>query len=361
MTGATSVAHAAHEILPFSTRGWRTDFTKHSVPLSEILPGGPPRDGIPPIDTPKFLPATVGEAFLRDIEPVIVLVLNGDARAYPIRVLIWHEIVNDTVGGVPVAVTFCPLCNTALVFDRRLAGHVLDFGTTGNLRYSDLVMYDRQTESWWQQATGEAIVGELTGKRLEFLPAVIVAWHVFKTAYPHGLVLSQETGHERPYGINPYVGYDDAAQPPFLFRGSPDGRLLPKERVVTVSVNGEDAAYPFTVLQRLRVVNDVVGGVPVVVLWQPGTTSALDAEVIRESRDVGAATVYRTTVAGRQLTFRAAGDTITDVETGSHWTLLGHSLAGPLAGQQLEPVIHGTHFWFAWAAFKPHTRIYHSP
>lgn len=358
---ATPIAGAAKDLFPFSTRGWRTDFSRHSVPLSEILPGGPPRDGIPPIDAPKFLPVAAGDGFLRDTEPMIALVLNGDARAYPIRILIWHEIVNDTVGGVPVAVTFCPLCNIAIVFDRRVEGQVLDFGTTGNLRHSDLVMWDRQTESWWQQATGEAIVGALTGKRLAFLPAAIVAWRDFKAAYPRGVVLSQETGHERPYGINPYVGYDEADQPPFLFKGSPDGRLLPKERVVTVSLNGEDVAYPFSVLQRLRVVNDTVGGTPIVVVWQPGTASPLDAEVLRESRDVGAAAVYHAVLDGRYLIFRTEGDTFVDAETASRWTLLGQAVAGPLAGRQLEPVVHGNHFWFSWAVFKPHTRIYRAP
>ncbi|MGH2602162.1 MAG: DUF3179 domain-containing protein, partial [Dehalococcoidia bacterium] len=180
---------------------------------------------------------------------VIAFEHAGDARAYPLAILIWHEIVNDTVGGLPVTVTFCPLCNTAIVFDRRLDGQVLDFGTTGNLRHSDLVMYDRQTESWWQQVTGEAIVGELTGKQLTFLPAVIVAWSEFKAAYPQGQVLSSETGFLRDYGQNPYTGYDDADESPFLFRGTADGRLPPKERVVTVSLGGEDVAYPWPVLE----------------------------------------------------------------------------------------------------------------
>jgi hypothetical protein len=159
----------------FSTIGWKTDFSKHSVPLSEIIPGGPPRDGIPPIDRPVFETVAQADAWLKPQEPLIHFAVGNDVRAYPLQILIWHEIVNDEVGGIPVMVTFCPLCNTAIAFDRRVAGRVLDFGTTGNLRHSDLIMWDRQTESWWQQMTGEAIVGELTGMRLTLLPATIVS------------------------------------------------------------------------------------------------------------------------------------------------------------------------------------------
>jgi hypothetical protein len=164
-----------HDRVLFSTIGWKTDFSKHSVPLSEIIPGGPPRDGIPPIDWPVFETVAQADAWLKPQEPLIHFAVGNDVRAYPLQILIWHEIVNDEVGGIPVMVTFCPLCNTAIAFDRRVAGRVLDFGTTGNLRHFDLIMWDRQTESWWQQMTGEAIVGELTGMRLTLLPATIVS------------------------------------------------------------------------------------------------------------------------------------------------------------------------------------------
>ena len=130
-----------------------TDFSISNVDPSEIMSGGPGRDGIPPIDDPQFAKITEISA-LADTEPVIGLVLNGEERAYPLNILMWHEIVNDEVGGIPVAVTFCPLCNAAIVFDRRVDGKILDFGTTGNLRHSDLIMWDRQTESWWQQFSG---------------------------------------------------------------------------------------------------------------------------------------------------------------------------------------------------------------
>lgn len=342
----------------FNTGGWKTDFSKHSVPLDEILPGGPPRDGIPPIDAPQFVSVEEAGAWLTSREPLIHLAVGEEVRAYPLQILIWHEIVNDTLGDVPVAVTFCPLCNTAIAFDRRVAGRTLDFGTSGNLRNSDLVMWDRQTESWWQQITGEAIVGELTGRQLTMLPATIVSWQEFKQQFPRGEVLSRETGHSRPYGNNPYEGYDKADEPPFLFEGKLDGRLPPKERVVTVSLGGQDVAYPFTLLAKERVITDSVGGQAIVVFFQPGTASALDAATLAASRDAGATGVHQPQIDGRRLAFSWRNDGFIDAETGSRWTVLGKAVEGPLKGKQLEPVVHGNHFWFAWAAFKPNTRVY---
>ena len=165
-------------------RAWpNTDFSIASVDFDDIMSGGPARDGIPPIDQPEFV-TVAEESELADTEPLISISINGDARGYPLRILMWHEIVNDEVGGIPVTVTFCPLCNTALVFDRRVDGQVLDFGTSGNLRNSDLVMYDRQTESWWQQFLGEAIVGAMTGTVLDLIPARIESFARFRERFP---------------------------------------------------------------------------------------------------------------------------------------------------------------------------------
>ncbi|HKA50635.1 MAG TPA: DUF3179 domain-containing protein [Candidatus Dormibacteraeota bacterium] len=349
---------AAPQAERFSRDAWKTNFDKHSVPLTEIISGGPPKDGIPSIDHPKFVAAADANAWLKPAEAVIALTVGGQSRAYPMQILIWHEIVNDTVGGTPVTVTFCPLCYTAIAFDRRAANRVLDFGTTGDLRKSDLVMYDRQTESWWQQAIGRAIVGDLTGTQLTILPASIVSWGTFRTAHPEGSVLSRETGFNRSYGLNPYSGYDSAGTQPFLFEGKPDGRLPPKEHVVTVSLAGEDVAYPYTLLKQRRVVQDSVGGVPIVVFYQVGTRSAMDAGSVADGFDLGASGVFTPDVDGRPLTFKAGASDFVDAETGSHWNLLGQAVAGPMAGRQLDPIIHGDDFWFVWAAFKPATRIY---
>ncbi|MCH7718059.1 MAG: DUF3179 domain-containing protein, partial [Chloroflexi bacterium] len=336
---------------------WDTDFTKHTVDLGEFISGGPAKDGIPALDEPKFDSIADGEEFLVDREPVIALELNGDARAYPLGILTRHEIANDVVGGVPVAVTFCPLCNSAIVFERELEGVVYDFGVSGFLRNSDLVMFDRQTDSWWQQFTGEAIVGELSGALLEVAPSSIVSWADFKATYPDGRVLSRDTGFGFNYGFNPYVGYD-SNEAPFFFTGEFDDRLSPIERVVAVELNGEAVAYPFSLLEEERVVHDTVGGESIVVFLQPGTASALAEQNIAEARDVGASGVFLPEAAGRTLTFRADSDGFVDDETGSRWNVLGKAVGGPLAGEELEPIVHGDHFWFAWAAFNPETRVF---
>ena len=341
-----------------STRGWKTDFSLHTVPYEDILSGGPPRDGIPPIDDPKFTTTDDASTWLGDQEPVIIFGLNGDIRAYPLQILMWHEIVNDVVGGVPVAATFCPLCNAAIVFDRRLDGVVHDFGTSGKLRNSDLIMWDRQTESWWQQFTGEGIAGELAGKQLTVLQSQIISWEDFKAANPEGKVLSRDTGFSRQYGDNPYAGYDRADNPPFLFKGPVDGRLLPKERVAFVTVGDETAAFPFSILEVERAVDYTVNGEDLVVFFESGTSSALDGRSIAGSRDVGAVGVFEANLDGRELSFRADGENIVDNETGSVWSILGKATEGPLAGNQLTPVVHDNNFWFAVAAFKPDTKIY---
>lgn len=345
------------------TSSWNTNWNMHIVAYDEILSGGPPRDGIPSIDNPKFISTDEAAQWLADNEPVISLEINGDTRAYPLQILTWHEIVNDTVGDVPVMVTFCPLCNAAIVFDRTLNGEVYEFGTSGLLRNSDLVMYDRTTESLWQQLTGEAIVGDLVGQRLTFLPASIVGFADFRSAYPDGVVLSRDTGFGRAYGRNPYAGYDRIGQTPFLFDGELDDRLVAMSRVVTVSLedpSGEtvDVAYPLGVLANVGVINDAQAGRDIVVFHAIGTSSALDTATIAEGADVGATGVFDAVLDGQRLNFRRDGDKIVDEETGSSWNVLGQAIDGPLAGKSLTPIVHGDHFWFAWAAFKPDTIIY---
>ncbi len=344
---------------PGATFEFKTDFSKHSVPYSDILSGGPPKDGIPAVDHPKFVAVEEADAWLKPVEPVILFQIGEDARAYPIQIFMWHEIVNDTVGEVPVVITFCPLCNTAIAFERTVNEQTLGFGTTGRLRYSNLIMYDRQTETWWQQATGEAIVGELTGTQLVFRPASIISWADFKANYPDGKVLSRDTGFSRPYGDNPYVGYDDVNRPPFLYRGpETPGELPPLARVLTIDLNGEAVAYPYEVLQKVNVVNDTVGGIDVVVLWAAGTASALDGDAVAAGRDVGAANTFARELDGQTLAFAFNGSQIVDDVTGSEWNVLGYALNGPLTGKHLTPVVAVNHFWFSWAAFKPETRIY---
>ncbi len=338
---------------------WKTDFSKIAVPPGEIVSGGPPKDGIPAIDDPTFEGASSANAWLDDREPVMVVERGEEAKAYPLAILVWHEIVNDRVGGEPVTVTYCPLCNTALAFDRRVGGRVLDFGTTGRLRHSDLVMYDRQTETWWQQASGEAIVGELLGTSLELVPANTLSWSRARELYPDLRVLSRDTGHDRRYGINPYEGYDTRGAPmPRFFQGRRDDRLPAMERIVAVDI-GAGWAASFSKLAEARVVNATVEGRPIVVTWIPGAASALDAARIAEGRDVGQTAAFDRRVDGRTLAFERAGDgKLRDRETGTTWDLAGRGVAGPLQGKRLEAIPHGNHFWFAWAALRPRTELW---
>ena len=342
-------------------REWpRTDFSHRSVDLAEIESGGPPKDGIPAIDRPRFVGARVARGWLNANEPVIVLRLGGEARAYPIQILMFHEIVNDRVAGVPVAVTFCPLCNASMAYDRRVAGRVLDFGTTGRLRYSDLVMYDRQTESWWQQFTGRGIVGHYAGAELARLSSEIVAFEDFSAAHPAGLVLSLETGHARPYGRNPYAGYDRIDQSPFLFSSTVDRRLPPMERVLSVSAAGRHRLYPLTLLEKHPVANGDLAGVPYVVLAKAGMASPLDHPSVEQGRAIPAATAFGRRLEGRVLEFAWRDGRWIDTETGSEWNILGEALAGPFKGKRLPAMESGVHFAFAWLAFNPQSEIVRS-
>ncbi len=341
-----------------ATSSWNTNWNRHTIDYNELLSGGPPRDGIPSLDSPTFVTPEAASAWLANNEPVIALEIDGTARAYPLQILTWHEIVNDTLADVPVAVTFCPLCNSALVFDRRFEGDTFEFGTSGLLRNSDLVMYDRTTETLWQQFTGEGVVGDLAGQQLTFVPSSIVSFLDFRQAFPDGEILSRDTGFNRSYGNNPYAGYDDINNSPFLFDGDLDGRLLPMERVVTLSLGNVDVAYPLPILTESGVINDVQNGQDLVVFHTAGTASALNAAIIANSDDVGATGIFDPNLNGQTLTFVKNGDTITDEQTGSTWNILGQATAGELAGQQLAPIVHADHFWFSWAVFKPDTILY---
>ncbi len=339
------------------TAEWETDFSRHNVPLSEFASGGPGRDGIPPIDKPKFVSQESADEWLADNEPVLVVELGGQARAYPIQILMWHEVVNDELAGRPIAVTFCPLCNSSLVFDRRLDGRELTFGTTGNLRNSDLVMWDRQTESWWQQLTGEAVVGELTDKRLRALASQTLSFKDFRESLPSGDVLSRDTGFERNYGDNPYEGYDTPDQQPFLFEGETDERLAAKERVAAVFIGDDAAVVPFSRLRKNPVASFDLAGTPVAVMFKAGVASALDDAKISESDDVGTSAAFDRRLEGRTLDFERRGDAIVDRQTRSTWDITGRATDGPLRGKRLKAVRSDQQFWFALAAFLPDARI----
>ena len=335
---------------------WPTDWTRRTVDSFDEffagLPASDPRDGIPPLDSPIFETVSFASEWLAPNEPGALVQLNGEVRFYPLSIMTAHEIVNDAFGDVPVTVTYCPLCNTALAFDRRVNGEVLDFGVSGLLRNSDLVMWDRQTTSLWQQITGEGVVGQFAGAQLELVPTSIVSFEQFASSFPEGLSLAAESGRGRSsYGDNPYQGYSSSDRP-FLFNEEVDPRLPALSRVVGVTQGDGLAAYSFERLAEEQVVNDEVGGVPVVVFHGGATNDALDGRVIARSEEIGTGVAHDPVVDGQTLTFTANGDaTFTDDQTGSTWSIVGIATDGELAGTQLGPIEHRNEFWFVWAAF----------
>lgn len=349
--------------LAFLREVWPTNWARRTVDLDELNVGISaidPRDLIRPIDDPVYEEVASADQWLEDREPGILLEVADEPIFFPIRILMSHEIVNDERSGVPFSLTYCPLCNTAVGFDRRVDGSVLRFGVSGLLRNSDLVMWDDATVSLWQQTTGEAIVGDMAGTRLEFLPTAVIRWGDFKATHSGGDVLSRESG-PFTYGSNGYVGYSSRSGPfrPF-FPGEIDDRFESLSRVVGVRVGDATKAYPFSSIRENGAVNDEVAGVPILVLWGAADTAdPLDAGLVAEGDAIGTGIAFLRTVDGQVLTFMANGDdTFIDAETGTTWSLLGAGLDGPLAGTELEPAIHQNEFWFAWAAFNRGAPVY---
>jgi hypothetical protein len=336
------------------------EFPEPLVDLSQIISGGPPPDGIPPIDDPAFVPISEADQYLEPDAAVVVLEVGEEVRAYPVQILTWHEIVNDTVGGMPVVVTYCPLCNTAVSFERVVNGVETTFGTSGRLYNSALVMYDRATESLWTHFDGRAVVGVLAGEQLEPVPSPLLAWSELKSAHPEAQVLDRErTGANRPYGSNPYAGYDNPEGFPFLFRGDVDARAQAMQRVVGVALSGEATAYTLEAVSggEGKATNGEVGGQPIVILWKSGQASALEENEVAEGRDVGSVGVFVPEADGRRLTFQTEAGQFVDQETGSTWNIAGQATEGPLAGSALERIHHFDTFWFAWSSYQPGTAL----
>lgn len=330
----------------------------------KILSGGPPPDGIPSIDAPNFTTIADADNWLEAQEPIIFVRIGDEARAYPMQILMWHEIVNDRFGGIPITVTYCPLCNSSFTFDRRVSDQMLDFGTTGYLYGGALLMYDRQSHTLWAHFGGTGLAGPLANDKLEIIPSSIISWSQFKEEYPDGEVLSKETGFSRNYGQNPYIGYDNVNEPPFLFSGHIDDTLAPKERIVAVEYDGKTKAYLLEDLQEDGVIHDDISGRPVVLFYQQGTASGLDASSVAGGKDVGSTFVYfldsvEMADDAKSLTFSITDEGIYDRETNTEWNVFGDAIAGPLKGEQLEPVAFKLDtFWFAWSTYEPDTEIY---
>ncbi len=347
------------EALQFAVEDWTTDWSLRTIELDELKLGiraPDPRDRIAPLDDPAYESIASAAEWLDEREIGVRFVLDDVARFYPLRILTAHEIVNDEVKGVPFAVTYCPLCNTAVVFDRRVGDEVLRFGVSGLLRNSDLVMWDDRTVSLWQQITGEGIVGSFAGTRLELLPSSMVTWADFAAVHPNGEALSLDTGFGFNYSSVAYQGYSNRSAPYAAFFDGPlDERFPALERVVGVRVDEETKAFPFSVLRDERTVNDVLGGVPITVWWAPtGAADNFDGARPGDGGQIGTGIAFVREVDGRELTFTASGDSaFVDDQTGSTWSLFGEAIEGELVGVQLDLALHQNEFWFAWVAFNP--------
>lgn len=317
-----------------------TDGVLHTIPLEKIRSGGPPKDGIPSIDDPVFVAAD-GAHHMTDTDTVIGLELNGDVRAYPLSILVWHEIVNDEVGGIPVAVTYCPLCYTSQVFERVIDGEAVEFGTTGKLYQSNLLMYDRLTDTYWSQGLGTAVMGPLSGDRLDRVPFDIMAWEDWRDSHPETVVLSTDTGHARAYGVDPYGSYYTESGIMFPV-DNPDERMHPKEIVVGVGVDGIHKAYRQADVEVEVVINDRMG----------------DTDILLLSIYPGNARVFERTVNGQTLHFEYDDGRMADTDTGSEWNYNGLAVSGAFAGERLPRLPIEPGFWFEWTAFYPDTLVY---
>jgi hypothetical protein len=314
------------------------------VPLDQIVSGGPPPDGIPSIDDPKFISIQEADKYLEDSDLVLGLNINGDVRAYPLQILVWHEIVNDKLGGVPITVTYCPLCFTNQVFNRTLEnGQILEFGTSGKLYNSNLVMYDRTTKSLWSQAMSQAIVGKLAGVKLERIPFDVAYWKEWKQLYPDSKVLSTDTGSTRPYGADPYGDYYTNGDVLFSVSNS-DDRLGLKEIVVGFENSGQYKAYRLQEIESKKAINDQVNGKPIALL-------SLHPFMVR---------AYDPVVDGQVLefSFNAKDQNLIDTRTGSVWNFEGKAISGQMKGKQLTRIPFDEGFWFEWVAFHPKTELY---
>jgi len=317
-----------------------TNGVKHLVPLDKIKGGGPPKDGIPSIDDPKFVSA-IDETSVSDEDFVIGVNINGESKAYPLSIMVWHEIVNDYVGGVPVSVTYCPLCFTNQVFERIIDNQVVEFGTSGKLYNSNLVMYDRLTDSQWSQALGIAIVGEMTGYELQRVPFDVIEWKDWKSIHPDTLVLTTDTGYIRAYGVDPYGDY--YTTPGILFPvENRDDRLHPKEIIIGLENDGIYKAYVQADIESTTIINDKING----------------QAILLTSQFTGNARVFDRVIGDKILEFKFVDEKLIDVETNSEWNYEGLSVAGELEGTQLTRLPSDPGFWFEWIAFHPSSELY---
>lgn len=280
------------------------DGTRYLVHPDNILSGGPPKDGIPSIDDPKFVSLEEADEWIADNELVLAIEYEGEKRVYPLQIMVWHEIVNDEIAGDPLLITYCPLCGTGIAYERTIDGEAVEFGTSGKLYNSNLVMYDRNTDTYWSQIDGVAIVGELTGRELKELSINTVAWRDWKREHPDSIVLSQQTGYVRDYGRDPYGSYYEDSNLFFPVENR-DDTIHPKDVIHGIELNGEYRAYREEDIEGI--ITDEFQGIPLTIT----------------KGDDGTVTVIRN-------------------DTG-------------------EEIVKERGFWFSWYAFHPTTSVYGIP
>ena len=342
---------------------WKTNKTKLTIPLNELIVLLK-RDIIKPIDKPVFIDKNEAAKIFYEKEPLIAIEINNIAKAYPLGILAFHEIVNDEINGVKFSVNYCPLCNTCNVYSREVnfkgVKYILDFGTSGMLRKSNLVMWDRQTESWWQQITREAIVGEFSGVKLKQLPSMLISVRQFFTAYPNGKILFPLPMKKKmKYGFNPYYKYDDInVKKPRLFFDKVDPRLPALERVLGIDIKSQTKAYPYSKLRKERIIYDKINKQNIVIFYINGQVSAVDEKWIKDSKEVGTATVFLRKLHGKIINFKANGGYFIDKSTNSKWDITGYCFDGKLKGERLISIAYSVEFSFAWFAFYPNSSIY---
>jgi hypothetical protein len=330
-------------------RGEDTAALECSIPTAAIFSGGPSRDQIPALSSPEAL--SPSQSGIADFERVLGVVVNGEARAYPLFILWLHEVVNDRLGGEDVLVSYCPLTGSGIAFDPVIDGERRSFGVSGLLFENNLIMFDRQTESLWNQLLLGSQCGPDRGKDLQLMSIIETTLGHWRQLHPQTTVVTENTGSGFTYGFYPYGSYRRETNTETLFPTSPySSERPPKELVLGVSLGGEDAAYPFGVLEQLgtlAAINEDLGGHPILVAWEGNSETAR---------------AFDRTAGGQTLTFsvdQSATFTFVDTETGSQWNLLGEAIAGPLQGSQLEPIANSyTIYWFAWAVYHSSTRVY---
>ena len=344
------------ETIAIPQDAWSTDFSRVATDLRDavVVAGG--RGGIPVITEPRYEAIEQADGWLSGNEPVLAAFAGGEARAYPLRLLLWHEAVNDWLGGLPLLATYCPRCNSAAVFERTLGTLTPEFRAASVLRSENRVLFDETTESWWQQGSGRAIAGEFAGLRLRRMKSSVISWGDFKRAHPNGTVLSRSSGFDFDYGFSPYFDADFSQPPPSA--GEADSRLPARARVLGLSSGGDALAVPFSALGFSPTANVTIGGTAAVVFWQRGTASALSSTDVAQGRDVGAAVAFDARLAGRTLTFKAERGVVLDEQTGSTWDITGEAMSGTLEGSRLNVLPHANSFWSCWAAFHPETTVY---